>query len=143
MFNQATIIGNLGRDPEVRSVQGGDKVANLRVATTESWRDKSSGERKERTEWHNVVIWGALADVAEKYLTKGSKAMFQGKLQTRTWEKDGKTNYTTEIVLQGYTATLKLLDGARSGSASGDTSSKHDAAKRNGYQPEVEDEIPF
>lgn len=108
--NRVTLLGNLGKDPEVRSA-GGGKVANLSVATSESWKDKSSGEKKERTEWHRVVIWGPLAEVAEKYLRKGSKVYLSGSLQTRKWQKDGVDQYSTEVVLQGYGAELVMLDG--------------------------------
>src|SRR5690606_30777159 len=109
------------QDPEVRTTQTGTKVVTLSVATSETWRDKNTGERKERTEWHRVVIWGGqdgdgLAGVAEKYLRKGSKAYIEGKLQTRKWQdKDGTDRYTTEIVLQGFGANLVLLDGKGEG----------------------------
>lgn len=111
--NRVTLLGNLGKDPEVRSA-GGGKVANLSVATSESWKDKSSGEKKERVEWHRVVIWGPLAEVAEKYLRKGSKVYLSGSLQTRKWQKDGVDQYSTEVVLQGYGAELVMLDGKQS-----------------------------
>lgn len=110
--NKVILIGNLGRDPEVRTMQDGKKVANLSIATSESWKDKSSGEKKEKTEWHRVVIWGALADIAEKYLHKGSKVYVCGSLQTRKWtDKDGVEKYSTEVVLQGYGGELTMLDG--------------------------------
>ena len=100
--NKVILIGNLGRDPEVRTLQNGNKVANLNLATSESWRDKSTGERKEKTEWHRVVIFGNLADIAEKYLKKGSKVYVSGSLQTRKWtDQSGAEKYTTEVVLQG------------------------------------------
>src|SRR5882724_13038187 len=99
--NKVILIGNLGRDPEIRTTQNGTKVANLNLATSESWRDKSSGERKEKTEWHRVVIFGNLADIAEKYLKKGSKVYVSGSLQTRKWQdQSGQEKYTTEVVLQ-------------------------------------------
>src|SRR5688572_86328 len=109
-LNCVQLIGNVGKDPEVRNTQSGQKVANLSVATSESWNDKASGERKERTEWHRVVIWGQLAEVAEKYLRKGHKVYLQGQVQTRKWsDKDGVEKYSTEIVLQGFNAQMILL----------------------------------
>jgi len=117
--NKVILIGNLGRDPEVRTMQNGGKVANLSLATSESWRDKASGERKERTEWHRVVIFGNLAEIAEKYLKKGSKVYVCGSLQTRKWQdKDGQDRYSTEVVVQGYGGELTMLDG-RGGSGGG------------------------
>lgn len=117
--NKVILIGNLGRDPEVRTMQNGNKVANLNIATSESWRDKASGERKEKTEWHRVVIFGNLAEIAEKYLKKGSKVYVCGSLQTRKWtDQSGQEKYTTEVVLQGYGGELTMLDG-RSGGGSG------------------------
>ncbi len=118
--NKVILIGNLGKDPEVRSMQNGNKVANLTIATSETWRDKSSGERKEKTEWHRVVIFGNLADIAEKYLKKGSKVYVSGSLQTRKWQnKDGQDQYTTEVVLQGYGGELTMLDGKGGGGGGG------------------------
>ena len=111
--NKVILVGNLGRDPEVRSLQDGTKVANLSVATSETWRDKNSGERRERTEWHRVVIFNErLADVAEKYLKKGSKVYLEGQLQTRKWtDQSGTEKYTTEVVLQRFRGELTMLDG--------------------------------
>ena len=113
--NKVILVGNLGRDPELRSTQDGTRVANLRVATSESWRDRVSGERRERTEWHRVVIFNErLAEVAEKYLKKGSKVYVEGALQTRKWtDNSGQERYTTEIVLQRFRGELTMLDGAR------------------------------
>lgn len=113
--NKVILVGALGRDPEGKSFQNGGKVVNLRVATSESWKDRSTGERKERTEWHSVAIFSeGLCGVAEKYLRKGSKVYLEGKLQTRKWkDQSGNDRYTTEIVLQGYDARLELLDGRR------------------------------
>jgi single-strand DNA-binding protein len=112
--NKVIIVGALGRDPESRSFQNGGKVVNLRVATSESWKDKNSGERKERTEWHTVAIFNEqLAGVAERFLRKGSKVYLEGSLQTRRWQDQaGADRYSTEIVLQGFNATLVLLDKA-------------------------------
>ena len=112
--NKVIIIGNCGKDPEVRTMQNGSKVANLSLATSESWKDKATGERKEKTEWHRVVVFGALADIVERYVKKGSKVYVSGSLQTRKWtDKDGADKYTTEIVLQGFGSELVLLDGRR------------------------------
>src|SRR5690349_12237115 len=115
--NKVILVGNLGRDPEIRSMQDGNRVANLAVATSESWRDRVSGERKERTEWHRVVIFNErLAEVAEKYLKKGSKVYVEGALQTRKWtDNGGQERYTTEVVLQRFRGELTMLDGARGG----------------------------
>jgi single-strand DNA-binding protein len=114
--NKVILIGNLGRDPEIRTTQNGTKVANLNLATSESWRDKASGERKEKTEWHRVVIFGSLADIAEKYLKKGSKVYVCGALQTRKWtDQSGAEKYTTEVVLQGFNSELTMLDGKGGG----------------------------
>jgi single-strand DNA-binding protein len=112
--NKVILVGNLGRDPEVRRLNSGAPVVNLRVATSESWRDKNSGERQERTEWHNVVIFNEnLAKVAEQYLKKGSKVYIEGQLQTRKWQdQSGQDKYTTEVVLQRFRGELTLLDRA-------------------------------
>lgn len=111
--NKVIIVGNLGADPEVRRAQSGDTIINLRIATSESWRDKNSGERKEKTEWHNVVIFNDnLAKVAEQYLKKGMKVYVEGQLQTRKWQdQQGQDRYTTEIVLQKFRGELQILDG--------------------------------
>src|SRR5438132_11681801 len=113
--NKVILIGNLGRDPELRSTQDGIRIANLAVATSESWRDRVSGERKERTEWHRVVIFNErLAEIAEKYLKKGAKVYVEGALQTRKWtDNSGQERYTTEIVLTRFKGELTMLDGAR------------------------------
>jgi single-strand DNA-binding protein len=122
--NKVILIGNLGADPEVRSMPSGGKVVNLRVATTDSWRDKTSGERKEKTEWHRVVIFSeGLTRVAEQYLRKGSKVYIEGALQTRKWEKDGVDQYSTEIVLQGFGSQLTMLDGRGEGEGAGNSGS--------------------
>jgi single-strand DNA-binding protein len=118
--NKVILVGNLGADPEVRNLPSGGKVVNLRVATSESWRDRNTGERKEKTEWHRVVIFSeGLAKVAEQYLRKGSKVYLEGQLQTRKWEKEGQDQYSTEIVLQGFNSNLTMLDGRGEGEGSG------------------------
>lgn len=111
--NKVILVGNLGQDPEVRTLPSGNKVVNLSLATSETWRDKSSGERKEKTEWHRVVIFSeGLAKVAEQYLKKGSKVYLEGQLQTRKWQdQSGADKYSTEIVLQGFNSNLTMLDG--------------------------------
>lgn len=118
--NKVILVGNLGRDPETRRLGNGDPVVNLRIATSESWRDKASGERKEKTEWHSVVIFNPnLAKVAESYLRKGSKVYIEGQLQTREWtDKDNQKRYSTEVVLQNFRGELTLLDGRDSGGRS-------------------------
>jgi single-strand DNA-binding protein len=115
--NKVILIGNLGRDPEVRSFQNGGKVCNLRIATSETWKDRTTGERKERTEWHSVAIFSEpLARVAEQYLRKGSKVYIEGKLQTRKWQdQSGQDRYSTEVVLRPYSSTLTMLDGRDGG----------------------------
>ncbi len=115
--NKVILVGNLGRDPETRRLANGDPVVNLRIATSETWRDKQSGERREKTEWHSVVIFNEnLAKVAEQYLRKGSKVYIEGQLQTREWQdKDGQKRYSTEIVLQRFRGELTILDSRDSG----------------------------
>ena len=119
--NKVILIGNLGKDPEIRTFGNGGKVANFSVATSESWRDKQSGERKEKTEWTNVAIFNdGLVGIVEKYVKKGSKVYVEGKLQTRKWQdRDGNDRYTTEVVLQGYGGQLTLLDSRNSQSGGG------------------------
>ena len=119
--NKVIIVGNLGRDPEVRTFQNGGKVVNLNIATSETWRDKASGERKERTEWHRVAILNEnLATIAEKYLKKGSKVYLEGQLETRKWQdQSGAERYSTEVVLRPYRGELTLLDGRNEGGSGG------------------------
>ncbi|MDH3579994.1 MAG: single-stranded DNA-binding protein [Hyphomicrobiales bacterium] len=154
--NKVILIGNLGADPEIRSMQDGRPVCNLRVATSESWKDKSSGEKRERTEWHRVVIFNeGLCRIAEQYLKKGSKVYLEGQLQTRKWEdQQGQERYTTEVVLQGFNSSLTMLD-SRSGGGSGDyagSSSNGGDFGRTGamesggggsFDKDLDDEIPF
>lgn len=118
--NKVILIGNLGADPEVRNTQDGRPIVNLRIATSENWRDRNSGERREKTEWHRVVIFNeGLARIAEQYLRKGSKVYLEGQLQTRKWERDGQDQYTTEVVLQGFNSALTMLDGRGEGGSEG------------------------
>jgi single-strand DNA-binding protein len=120
-LNKVMLIGNLGADPEIRSFQNGGKVANLRIATSETWKDRQTGERKEKTEWHTVAIFSeGLVSVVERYLKKGSKVFVEGKLQTRKWQdQNGQDRYSTEIVIQGLGGTLTMLDGATGGGGMG------------------------
>ena len=119
--NKVILVGNLGADPEVRSFQNGGKVCNIRIATSESWKDRNTGERQERTEWHNVAIFSeGLVGVAERFLRKGSKIYVEGQLRTRKWQdQSGQDRYTTEVVLQGPGAVLTMLDGAQGGGGGG------------------------
>ena len=119
--NKVILVGNLGADPEIRQTQDGRPIANLRVATSESWRDKNTGERRERTEWHRVVIFSeGLCRIAEQYLRKGSKVYLEGQLQTRKWEdQSGQERYTTEVVLQGFNSNLTMLDSRNGGQSGG------------------------
>lgn len=155
-INKVILIGNLGADPEIRHTQDGRPIANLRVATTESWRDKSSGEKREKTEWHRVVIFNeGLCKIAEQYLRKGSKVYLEGGLQTRKWEKDGVERYSTEVVLQGFNSTLTMLDSradregggdyASKGNGNGDFGSAGPMESSGGasFDKELDDEIPF
>ena len=156
-LNKVMIIGNLGRDPEVRKLPSGDPVVNLRVATTESWRDKASGEKRDKTEWHSVAIFNEnLARVAENYLRKGTRVYIEGQLQTRKWQdKDGQDRYSTEVVLQGFNSALTMLDraGGGAGADTGDFGSagptaasrerKPAMAGAGGKRDDMDDEIPF
>lgn len=159
--NKVILIGNLGADPEIRRTQDGRPIANLRLATTETWRDKNTGERREKTEWHRVVIFNeGLCKVAEQYLKKGSKIYVEGALQTRKWEdQSGQEKYSTEVVLQGFNSVLTMLDG-RPGAGGGEygdressggdfgrqspmQSSPRAPAKTASYAEDLDDEIPF
>lgn len=151
--NKVILIGNLGADPEVRHTQDGRPIVNLRVATTDSWRDKNTGERRERTEWHRVVIFSeGLARIAEQYLKKGSKIYLEGALQTRKWEdQSGQERYTTEVVLQGFNSALTMLDGRQREGGLGDSASDGDFGRTKplggsgggSFNKELDDEIPF
>jgi len=114
--NKVIVLGNLGKDPEVKFMPSGDAVANLTVATSESWKDKQTGEQKEKTEWHRVAIFGKLAEIAGEYLKKGSKVYLEGSLQTRKWQnQQGQDQYTTEVVVQGFNGVMQMLDGKPQG----------------------------
>ena len=144
--NKVILVGNLGKDPETRRMQSGDPVVNLSIATSETWRDKSSGERKEKTEWHRVVVFNKnLAEVAEKYLHKGSKVYVEGSLQTRKWtDKDGQEKFSTEIVLQNFRGELTMLDtrGGEGGSGGRERVGASEAPA-SFQREEMDDEIPF
>ena len=149
--NKVILIGNLGRDPEVRTFQNGGKVCNLRIATSENWKDRNTGERRERTEWHSVAIFSEpLARVAEQYLRKGSKVYIEGQLQTRKWQdQSGQDKYTTEVVLQRFRGELQMLDrrddaggGGFGGGGQGDYGSAP-AGGGGGGAADLDDEIPF
>ncbi len=153
--NKVILVGNLGRDPEARTFQNGGKVVNLRIATSETWRDRASGERKERTEWHSVAIFNEnLAKIAEQYLRKGSKVYLEGQLETRKWQdQSGQERYTTEIVLRQFRGELTLLDGRGEGGGGGGGDYEPDrggysgggagGGGRSGSGGGLDDEIPF
>jgi single-strand DNA-binding protein len=153
--NKVILVGNLGAEPEVRTLPSGNKVVNLSVATSENWRDKNTGERKEKTEWHRVVIFSeGLARVAEQYLHKGSKVYLEGQLQTRKWQdQSGQDKYSTEVVLQGFNSNLTMLDGRGEGAGDGAGFSGPPAARSEGRRPSssapafepagMDDDIPF
>jgi len=156
--NKVILIGNLGRDPEVRTTQDGTRIVNLNLATSENWKDKSSGERREKTEWHRVVIFNEkLGEVAERYLKKGSKVFIEGSLQTRKWtDKEGQERYSTEVVVGRFRGELTLLDSRGGGGGGGDAAQPEEAPARaaggergSGAAPswdssaDLDDEIPF
>ncbi len=142
-INKVTLIGNVGRDPEIRTTQDGKEIASITLATSESWKDRLSGERKERTEWHRIVIFAdGLVNIIKNYIKKGSRLYIEGSLQTRKWvDNTGVERYTTEIVLQNFNSVLLMLDSNRNGS-----SSDHHSDTPNGSNfsaEEIDDEIPF
>lgn len=155
--NKVILVGNLGADPEIRSLNSGDRVANLRVATSETWRDRSSGERKEKTEWHRVVIFNDnLVKVAEQYLRKGAKVYIEGSLQTRKWQdQSGQEKFSTEVVLQKFRGELTMLDGRGEGGGAGDRDEggysggfssgprAQSSGPREDFSADLDDEIPF
>jgi single-strand DNA-binding protein len=156
--NKVILVGNLGKDPEIRRTQDGRPIANLSIATSESWRDKATGERKEKTEWHRVVIFNeGLCKVAEQYLKKGAKVYIEGQLQTRKWtDQSGVEKYSTEVVLQGFNSNLTMLDGRGGGGGSfgsddsgadfgsgGPTSAPRRAVAAGARNSDMDDDIPF
>ena len=147
--NKVILVGNLGQDPEIRSFQNGGKVANLRIATSETWKDRNSGERRERTEWHTVAIYSEpLVRVAEQFLKKGSKVYVEGQLETRKWQdQQGNDRYSTEVALRPFSSELHMLDGKAGGSAGDDRGNGYGAGGSPSSQPsgrpDFDDEIPF
>lgn len=159
-INKVILVGNLGNDPEIKTMQSGDRVCNLSIATSESWKDKATGERKERTEWHRVVVFNqGLMNVCENFLKKGSKIYIEGQLETRSWEQDGQKKYTTEIVLRPFRGEITMLD-SRGGGSGGFASQGQDDYGSSGFGggssspsrsqsqsrapiDELENEIPF
>jgi single-strand DNA-binding protein len=145
--NKVILVGKLGRDPESRTFGNGSKVVNLRIATSETWKDKASGERKEKTEWHSVVIFNEpLGKIAEQYLSKGSEVYLEGQLETRKWEKDGVERYSTEVVLRPFNSTLTLIGGKGAGGGGG---SEDRGGSRSGgggggkSNYDLDDDVPF
>ena len=156
--NKVILVGNLGKDPEIRRTQDGRPIANLSIATSETWRDKATGERKEKTEWHRVVIFNeGLCKIAEQYLTKGAKVYIEGQLQTRKWtDQSGTDKYSTEVVLQGFNSNLTMLDGRGGGGGSfasedqggdfgagGPSSAPRRAVAAGARNSDMDDDIPF
>ena len=153
-INKIILVGNLGADPEIRRTQDGRPIANLRIATSETWRDRNTGERREKTEWHRVVVFNeGLCKVIEQYLKKGAKVYIEGALQTRKWtDQSGQERYSTEVVLQGFNSTLTMLDGRAGGGSSGggDYGGSDDfgggsggGSSRGNFAQDLDDEIPF
>lgn len=153
--NKVTLLGNVGQDPEIKNLNSGDKVANFSIATSESWKDKNSGEKKEKTEWHRVVVFGdGLVGVIERFVTKGSKIYVEGALQTRSWDKDGVKQYSTEIVLKPFNGALVLLGDKGGGSDRGDSQAgsgfnggggggQTQQRRQETFSADLDDEIPF
>ena len=150
--NKVILLGNLGRDPEIRSMQSGSKMANFSIATSKRWKDRNTQEQKEKTSWHNIVIFGdGLVDIVEKYVKKGSKVYVEGELQTRKWQdQEGKDRYTTEVILQGFGGNLTLLDSSRNSNL--DTNEQNNNNNKeiedssntsNADSSEMDDDIPF
>jgi single-strand DNA-binding protein len=162
-LNKACLIGNVGQDPEIRSMNSGDRVANFSIATSDKWKDKQSGEKKERTEWHRIVVWGGLVEIVERYVKKGMKLYIEGQIQTRKWtDQAGVEKYSTEIVLRGFGAVLEMLtfaddgDGqSQSGGGYSGGGSRHtrpadqpagggySGGGREDFSADLDDEIPF
>tara|TARA_B100001123_G_scaffold131747_1_gene152960 strand:+ start:12 stop:482 length:471 start_codon:yes stop_codon:yes gene_type:complete len=151
--NKAILLGNLGKDPEIRTLQSGSKMATFSIATSKRWKDKATQEQKDKTSWHNIVVFGdGLVDIVEKYVKKGSKIYVEGELQTRKWQdQDGNDRYTTEVVLQGYNCNLTLLDSRSSNNRQIDTDSSNKSNKSDNSDvisdklesKELDDDIPF
>ena len=155
-INKVILVGNLGQDPEIRYTADGRPIANFSIATSESWKDKNSGEKREKTEWHRVVVFGKLAEICGEYLSKGRQVYIEGKLQTRKWQgQDGQDRYTTEVVIDGFTGTMQMLGtregggarpagaGGRGNSSGGGGGYEDQGYPQQPYQNDKEDDIPF
>lgn len=146
-MNRATLIGRLGRDPEIKTTQGGSRVVSFSIATSERWRDKNTGERKEKSEWHNIVIWNeGIGKVAEQYLKKGSMCLIEGKIETRKWQdRDGNDRYTTEIVVPQYGGYLELLGGKQDSDGGSPEDKPREGRQENSapLRQQLDDDIPF
>lgn len=146
-LNRASLMGRLGKDPEIRETKTGEKVATFSIATSEKWKDKTTGEAKERTEWHNVVAWAGLAGVAERFLKKGARVLIEGAIRTRKWQdQSGNDRWSTEIVLSGFGARLDVIDwpeGSGGGAARGQDDAYGDGQVPPGPRTDLDDDIPF
>ena len=145
-INKVIIVGNLGNDPEVKYLPSGGAVANITVATSESWRDKASGEQKEKTEWHRIVIFGKLAEVSGEYLRKGSQVYIEGQLQTRKWQdQSGQDRYTTEVVVQGFNGVMQMLGGGQGGQKPQQPQQQQQTPQQQSYESHMDfdDDCPF
>lgn len=149
-LNEVNLIGNLGADPEIKSFQNGGRIANLRIATSETWKDKQTGEKKERTDWHSVVFQSdGLVGVAERFLRKGSKVYIKGQLRTRKWQtQSGEDRYSTEVIVSGFGGQLVMLDGKRDGESDGgsyrrEPDGSQGSASQSGFGDDLDDDIPF
>ena len=144
MINKVILVGNLGREPDIKFTGDGKAIANLAVATSESWTDKTTGQKQEKTEWHRVVIFGRLADIAQKYLHKGSKVYIEGQLRTRKWDKNGVDQYTTEVVLSGFNSALQMLNKVTQEPSQEEAEEKPPQEKITPVaKDDFEDDIPF
>ena len=144
-LNKVMLIGRLGQDPEVRNTQDGRSLCTFSIATSESWNDKNTGEKREKTEWHRIVVFNeGLVNIIQQYVKKGSNVFLEGQLQTRKWEdKDGIEKYTTEVVLQGFNSTFKMLDNRNTGSADNSFSQDNSISESSDFDSEIDDDIPF
>ena len=144
-LNKVMLIGRLGQDPEVRNTQDGRSLCTFSIATSESWNDKNTGEKREKTEWHRIVVFNeGLVNIVQQYVKKGSNVFIEGQLQTRKWEdKDGIEKYTTEVVLQGFNSTFKMLDSRNSGSTDNNFSQDNAISESGNFDSEIDDDIPF
>ena len=144
-LNKVMLIGRLGQDPEIRNTQDGRSLCTFSIATSESWNDKNTGEKREKTEWHRIVVFNeGLVNIIQQYVKKGSNVFLEGQLQTRKWEdKDGIEKYTTEVVLQGFNSTFKMLDNRNTGSVDNNFSQDSSISDSSDFDSEIDDDIPF